>query len=39
MEAGLQDVFFGYDQWTLSDAGMDASIMTQPISTIIQRLC
>ncbi|HWV44944.1 MAG TPA: OmpA family protein [Nitrospira sp.] len=24
VEAGLQDVFFGYDQWTLSDAGMDA---------------
>lgn len=24
MEAGLQDVFFGYDQWTLSDSGMDA---------------
>lgn len=24
MEAGLQDVFFGYDQWTLSDASMDA---------------
>ena len=23
-EAGLQDVFFGYDQWTLSGAGMDA---------------
>jgi peptidoglycan-associated lipoprotein len=23
-EAGLQDVFFGYDQWTLSDAGMNA---------------
>jgi peptidoglycan-associated lipoprotein len=24
VEAGLQDVFFGYDQWTLSDAGMGA---------------
>ena len=24
VEAGLQDVFFGYDQWTLSDASMDA---------------
>jgi peptidoglycan-associated lipoprotein len=24
IEAGLQDVFFGYDQWTLSDSGMDA---------------
>jgi peptidoglycan-associated lipoprotein len=24
VEAGLQDVFFGFDQWTLSDAGMDA---------------
>ena len=24
VEAGLQDVFFGYEQWTLSDAGMDA---------------
>ncbi len=24
VEAGLQDVFFGYDQWTLSDAGMQA---------------
>src|SRR5574337_1415223 len=24
VEAGLQDVFFGYDQWTLSDAGMEA---------------
>ena len=24
IEAGLQDVFFGYDQWTLSDAGMEA---------------
>ena len=24
VEAGLQDVFFGYDQWTLSDAGMKA---------------
>lgn len=24
MEAGLQDVFFGYDQWTLSDSGMEA---------------
>jgi peptidoglycan-associated lipoprotein len=23
-EAGLQDVFFGYDQWTLSDEGMEA---------------
>ena len=23
-KAGLQDVFFGYDQWTLSEAGMDA---------------
>jgi peptidoglycan-associated lipoprotein len=23
-EAGLQDVFFGYDQWTLSNAGMEA---------------
>lgn len=22
-EAGLQDVFFGYDQWTLSNAGME----------------
>lgn len=24
VEAGLHDVFFGYDQWTLSDAGMEA---------------
>ncbi len=24
IEAGLQDVFFGYDEWSLSDAGMDA---------------
>jgi len=24
IEAGLLDVFFGYDQWILSDAGMDA---------------
>ncbi|MEK6641626.1 MAG: OmpA family protein [Nitrospirota bacterium] len=24
IEAGLQDVFFGYDQWVLSDPGMDA---------------
>jgi peptidoglycan-associated lipoprotein len=24
IEAGLQDVFFGYDQWTLSDTGMEA---------------
>ena len=24
VEAGLQDVFFGYDQWTLSDAGTEA---------------
>ena len=24
IEAGLQDVFFGYDQWTLSEAGMEA---------------
>jgi peptidoglycan-associated lipoprotein len=24
IEAGLQDVFFGYDLWTLSDAGMEA---------------
>jgi peptidoglycan-associated lipoprotein len=24
IEAGLQDVFFGYDQWTLSDTGMQA---------------
>ena len=24
VEAGLQDVFFGYDQWALSDAGMEA---------------
>ena len=24
LEAGLQDVFFGYDQWTLSDTGMEA---------------
>lgn len=23
VEAGLQDVFFGYDQWTLSDAGTE----------------
>lgn len=23
IEAGLQDVFFGYDQWTVSDAGME----------------
>lgn len=27
VEAGLQDVFFGYDQWTLSDAG--AEILNQ----------
>jgi peptidoglycan-associated lipoprotein len=24
IEAGLQDVFFAYDQWTLSDAGLEA---------------
>ncbi|HEV8326426.1 MAG TPA: OmpA family protein [Nitrospiraceae bacterium] len=24
IEAGLQDVFFGYDEWSLSDAGMEA---------------
>ena len=24
IEAGLQDVFFGYDQWTLSEKGMEA---------------
>jgi peptidoglycan-associated lipoprotein len=24
IEAGLQDVFFGYDQWVLSEAGMQA---------------
>ena len=24
IEAGLQDVFFGYDEWMLSDAGMEA---------------
>jgi peptidoglycan-associated lipoprotein len=24
VEAGLRDVFFGYDQWSLSDAGMTA---------------
>jgi len=24
IEAGLQDVFFGYDQWALSDSGMEA---------------
>jgi peptidoglycan-associated lipoprotein len=24
IEAGLQDVFFGYDQWTISDSGMNA---------------
>ncbi|MCS6305736.1 MAG: OmpA family protein [Nitrospira sp.] len=24
MQAGLQDVFFGYDEWTLTDVGMDA---------------
>jgi len=24
VEAGLQDVFFGYDQWTLSESGMEA---------------
>lgn len=24
MEAGLQDVFFGYDQWNLSNMGMEA---------------
>lgn len=24
IEAGLQDVFFGYDQWTVSDAAMEA---------------
>lgn len=24
IEAGLQDVFFGYDQWVLSDPGMEA---------------
>lgn len=24
LEAGLQDVFFGYDQWTMSNAGMEA---------------
>jgi peptidoglycan-associated lipoprotein len=23
LEAGLQDVFFGYDQWTLSSVGME----------------
>jgi peptidoglycan-associated lipoprotein len=24
VEAGLKDVFFGFDQWTLSDSGMEA---------------
>lgn len=24
LEAGLQDVFFGYDQWTVSNAGMES---------------
>lgn len=24
VEAGLKDVFFGYDQWTISDEGMEA---------------
>lgn len=24
LEAGLQDVFFGYDQWTISSAGMES---------------
>ncbi len=24
IEAGLHDVFFGYDQWTISDSGMNA---------------
>lgn len=24
MEAGLQDVFFGYDQWAVADAAMEA---------------
>lgn len=24
VKAGLQDVFFGFDQWTLSESGMDA---------------
>ena len=24
IEAGLQDVFFGYDQWSLTEAGMGA---------------
>jgi peptidoglycan-associated lipoprotein len=24
MEAGLQDVFFGYDEWTLSNSGMES---------------
>lgn len=24
IEAGLQDVFFGYDQWVISDSGMNA---------------
>ncbi len=24
IEAGLQDVFFGYDQWSLTEAGMEA---------------
>jgi peptidoglycan-associated lipoprotein len=24
IEAGLQDVFFGYDQWVLSDSGLEA---------------
>jgi peptidoglycan-associated lipoprotein len=24
IEAGLQDVFFGYDQWALTDSGMEA---------------
>ncbi len=24
LEAGLQDVFFGYDQWTVSDVGMES---------------
>ncbi len=24
LEAGLQDVFFGYDQWTISNVGMEA---------------
>ena len=41
LEAGLQDVFFGYDQWTVSNAGMeslnrDASYLKDHPGTILK---